>query len=94
MIHHDEYTTDILGGMTNSYKSSVSICIRKHLENLLQEGKLPQDYLSIYTLNQGEVPISQYITHGIQILRKHEKNSATSTQQELIRKHSIEHKVN
>ena len=94
LIHHDEYTTDILGGMTDSYKSSVSICIRKHLENLLQEGKLPQDYLSIYTLNQGEVPISQYITHGIQILRKHEKNSATSTQQELIRKHSIEHKVN
>ena len=94
LIYHDEYTTDILRGMTDNYRNSVSIYIREQLENLLQEESLPQDYLSIYTLNQSDIPILQYINHGIKILRKHESDSAISTQQELIRKHSIEHKVN
>lgn len=94
LIYYDEYTTDILRGMTDNYRNSVSIYIREQLENLLQEENLPQDYLSIYTLNQSDIPILQYINHGIKILRKHESDSAISTQQELIRKHSIEHKVN
>ena len=85
LIYHDEYSSVILNGMTDSYKNSVSIRIRERLDNLLQGKELPRDYLSIYTLNQSDIPIEQYISRGIHILRNYEDRPVISNHQEFIK---------
>lgn len=88
LFYHENLTADILGGMTDSYKTSVSLKIREQLNGFLQQDKLPPDYLSIYALNQGEVPIDHYIAKGIHILRNHEGELNNFNQRQYIVHHS------
>lgn len=87
LIHYDEYAIDILSGMSDSYKSSVSIYIRERLESLLGKEELSSYYLSIYVLNQSDIPIEQYIARGINILRMPEvSKEIESTKKYIVKK--------